>query len=406
MQHVINTVTAGSTIAFPSPLAARRRRTHPSLAHLLDRNAAAILAEWDRFAARLAPGHAPLEPQELRGHGPEVLRTLASAVELQSVDHSADTTPSDATRSAAVVHAEARRQAGFTVDAVIAEYRALRANVLALWREQGALGGKDAADVVRFDEAIDQAMADSMHWYMQQTRRATDLFIGILGHDIRNPLGTILSCAEYFVQSQLLTPAAAAPLLNAAARIRGIIDQTADFSRVQQQGVLPVHPVQGHLGRHLARVVREARALHRTRQVSMHIEGDLAGQWDEQRLAQVLSNLLGNAFAYGARDGDVTVRVWGTPTHGCFSVHNWGAPIAPAEQDRIFEPLVRGHAAILERRGRQGLGLGLYICREIVRAHGGTLSLRSNAADGTTFEVRLPRERLRPASAMAALAPG
>jgi len=100
MQHAINPVTAGSTIAFPSPLAARRRRTHTSLAHLLDRNAAAILAEWDRFAARLAPGHASLEPQELRGHGPEVLRTLASAVELQSVDHSADTTPSDATRSA------------------------------------------------------------------------------------------------------------------------------------------------------------------------------------------------------------------------------------------------------------------------------------------------------------------
>jgi signal transduction histidine kinase len=160
---------------------------------------------------------------------------------------------------------------------------------------------------------------------------------------------------------------------------------------MQQHGMLPVHPVSGHLGRHLAKVVREARALHRTRQVALHIEGDLVGQWDEHRLAQVLSNLLGNAFAYGARDGDVTVRVWGTPTHGCFSVHNSGTPISAAEQDRIFEPLVRGHAAIVERRGRQGLGLGLFICREIVRAHGGTLSLQSDAVVGTTFEVRLPK---------------
>jgi len=72
-------------------------------------------------------------------------------------------------------------------------------------------------------------------------------------------------------------------------------------------------------------------------------------------------------------------------------VHNHGAPIPPAERSRIFEPLVRGDPAITERRGREGLGLGLYICREIVRAHGGKLALQSDAVEGTTFEVQLPR---------------
>jgi signal transduction histidine kinase len=367
------------------------------LAGFLEAHAAEILDDWQLFAASLPHDGEPLDTVEARDHGPAILRTIVqalqqpqpaalSAADLSSADFGPPTTASQ-------IHADTRRLQGFGVDAIVSEYRALRASVLAHWRRAG--GGthaRDTADLARFDEAIEQAIAEAIGLYVRQTKSATDLFIGILGHDIRNPLGTILASAEYLVRSRQLTAGTAAPILNAAARIHGIIEQTMDFSRTQSHGAMPVRRVAGDLGALLEKVVQETRVRHPDRPLLYDAAPGLHGSWDEQRLAQVLSNLLGNAMAYGSRHGVVTVRAWSEAGHGCFSVHNHGVPIPAEEQHHIFEPLVRGHAAIVERRGRGGLGLGLYICREIVRAHDGTMAVESSPDEGTTFSVRLPRE--------------
>jgi signal transduction histidine kinase len=110
-------------------------------------------------------------------------------------------------------------------------------------------------------------------------------------------------------------------------------------------------------------------------------------------MGQLLSNLLGNALLYGSPWAEVTVRLWSTPAAVCFSVHNFGAAIPPAERERIFQPLQRGaqHARRIASREPSGLGLGLYICREIVLAHGGELAMDSTPDAGTTFSVSLPR---------------
>jgi signal transduction histidine kinase len=111
-------------------------------------------------------------------------------------------------------------------------------------------------------------------------------------------------------------------------------------------------------------------------------------------MGQLLSNLLGNAFLYGSPWTEVTVRMWSTPAEVCFSVHNFGEVIPPGERERIFQPLERGpqHAARIESREPTGLGLGLYICREIVLSHGGEMTIESTQEEGTTFSVRLPRQ--------------
>ncbi|MDB5941220.1 MAG: sensor histidine kinase [Ramlibacter sp.] len=110
-------------------------------------------------------------------------------------------------------------------------------------------------------------------------------------------------------------------------------------------------------------------------------------------MGQLLSNLLGNAFLYGSRSGTVTLRMWASPDDVSFSVHNDGTTIAPHDLARIFEPLARGSQTNTagERREPSGLGLGLYICKEIVRSHGGTLTVESAAGSGTTFTVTIPR---------------
>jgi signal transduction histidine kinase len=155
---------------------------------------------------------------------------------------------------------------------------------------------------------------------------------------------------------------------------------------------MPILRLPGNLADQLMKVVQETQVRHPSRTVRLECSGDFDGNWDEGRVGQLLSNLLGNALLYGAKEGEITVRMWAAADDVCFSVHNDGRPIAPEDLERIFEPLERGRQGQDgHRRDSNGLGLGLYICREIVRAHRGTLQVESSEAAGTTFSVSLPR---------------
>ena len=139
-------------------------------------------------------------------------------------------------------------------------------------------------------------------------------------------------------------------------------------------------------------VLAETQVRHPSTELTLRAEGDLEGVWDEGRLAQVLSNLLENAISYGASSQPVAVTLLGEGPNVTFSVHNFGQVIPPHDRERIFEPRSRG-SLLDEEKAPNGLGLGLYICREVMRAHNGTLSVRSTAEDGTTFLARLPRRQ-------------
>lgn len=378
-----------------SPPAAPR----PRLADFLRSHADEILEAWDEFAATVNHEGKALDPVALRDHAAEILQTIANDLSQPQSSHQQDEKgkgrgPRGSAQTPAETHADFRMVAGFAVDAMITEYRALRASVLKIWAKDG--GGtepEDMTDLTRFNEAIDQSIAESVARYTRQTRSASELFIGVLGHDIRNPLGTIMMSGEYLVRSGQLSKGAAAPILNAAIRIKAIIEQVVDFTRAQADGAMPILRMPGNLADMLAKIVEETQVRHPTRALRFEFPGNFDGSWDEGRMGQLLSNLLGNALNYGARDGEVSVRMWDAGAEVGFSVHNHGQPIPLAEQERIFQPLERGlHQQLSgEHREPTGLGLGLYICREIVLAHGGTLQVDSRAEAGTTFRVSLPR---------------
>lgn len=373
--------------------------SRPRLADFLRSHADEILEAWDEFAATVNHDGKPLDAVALRDHAAEILQTIAKDLAQPQSSHQQDEKgkgrgPRGSDPTPAETHADFRMVAGFAVDAMITEYRALRASVLKIWAKDG--GGtepEDLTDLTRFNEAIDQSIAESVARYTRQTRSASDLFIGVLGHDIRNPLGTIMMSAEYLVRSGQLSKGAAAPIVNASVRIKAIIEQVVDFTRAQADGEMPILRVPGNLADQLAKIVEETQVRHPTRTVRFESSGDFEGTWDEGRMGQLLSNLLGNALLYGARDSEVTVRMWNEGADVGFSVHNHGKPIPLAEQERIFQPLERGlHQQLSgEHREPTGLGLGLYICREIVMAHGGTLQVDSREDKGTTFRVSLPR---------------
>jgi signal transduction histidine kinase len=395
--------------AFIAPLVVRRhgpqpqqpppRQPQPRLADFLLSHSDEILLAWDEFAATVNHEGRALDSAALRDHAAEILKTIAMDLAQPQSAHEQDEKgkgrgPRGMLPTPAETHADFRLVAGFAIDAMITEYRALRASVLKIWaRQGGGTAPEDLTDLTRFNEAIDQAIAESVGRYTRQTSTAAELFIGILGHDIRNPLGTILMSSEVLVRTGQLTPKSAAPIQNAAARIKAIVEQVVDFTRGQSDGVMPVDRVPGDLAEQLAKVVQETQVRHPGRTLRLHASGDFAGRWDEGRMGQLLSNLLGNALLYGARDSEITVKMWSDPVHVFFSVHNEGPVIPATERERIFRPLERGlqFDAQGERREPSGLGLGLYICREIVHSHGGTLLLDSAEEAGTTFTVSLPR---------------
>src|SRR5205085_8212312 len=155
-----------------------------------------ILEAWDEFAATVHHDGKALDKVTLRDHAAEILHTIALDLAQPQSAAQQDAkgkgqAPRGSASTPAETHADFRMVAGFAVDAMITEYRALRASVLKIWAKQG--GGTapgDLTDLTRFNEAIDQSIAESVARYTRQTKNATDLFIGILGHDIRNPLGT------------------------------------------------------------------------------------------------------------------------------------------------------------------------------------------------------------------------
>jgi signal transduction histidine kinase len=159
-------------------------------------------------------------------------------------------------------------------------------------------------------------------------------------------------------------------------------------------GGIPVRRVPGDLHALTWQVVEELQAAHPERGILVHLRGNGWGEWDADRLYQVLSNLLGNALRYSPGDTEVGVESWEDGEELVLVVCNEGPPIPPHLLPTLFEPFKRGAPSSPRRRG---LGLGLYIVEQLVRAHGGRVAVTSTAPEGTRFTVRLPRQPRRPA---------
>jgi signal transduction histidine kinase len=172
-----------------------------------------------------------------------------------------------------------------------------------------------------------------------------------------------------------------------------MVELIVDFSRAQSDGLMPISVRPTSLAHIFENEMTQARLRHPdTLMALMVASGDTQGEWDEDRLGQLLSNLLENAVLYGTPHAPVTVVVSAEPSHIGFTVHNEGKAISANGREHIFEPRKRG-TDVEARKSPNGLGLGLYMCREIVRAHNGTLAVRSIESEGTTFVGRLPRRQ-------------
>ncbi|MBF5043911.1 response regulator [Aggregicoccus sp. 17bor-14] len=236
------------------------------------------------------------------------------------------------------------------------------------------------------------------HEVRESLRQQADFerqLIGIVSHDLRNPLhGIQLSAATMLRRPGLDERHAviAQRILATSERMARMIRDLLDFTRARRGGGLSLEPAPLDLHALATQGVDEVLLTHPERQVERVAEGDGRGSWDADRLAQLLSNLLVNALAYSPPDSRVSVLTRGEGDHVLLQVHNWGEPIPPDQLQRMFQPFERGENKVNDA-GRS-IGLGLFIVLGIARAHGGQVEVESSAAEGTTFRVRLPRSPL------------
>lgn len=289
-------------------------------------------------------------------------------------------------RASGRLHADDRIEHGFPLRAVVAEFRALRATVLRLYEESGA---SDLTDVRRFNEAIDEALTESIDRFGLQTDLFRDLFVGVLGHDLRTPLAAITMGAPLLAAPEdnpQRRSRVVARIINSAQRMERMIDDLLDLTRARLGSAIPLNRRAADLQQVCEECLLEIRAGQPDAVVRFEAAGDLRGDWDADRLAQVVTNLVGNAIQHGGGT-PVTLTGHGDGASVTLAVHNGGAPIPQQKLASVFEPLARGHDD-----GTQGsIGLGLFIARAIISAHGGDIHVRSSSDAGTTFSVKLPK---------------
>ena len=225
---------------------------------------------------------------------------------------------------------------------------------------------------------------------LERTVRFNDMFTGMLGHDLRNPLGAIVNAAQLALLRDA-GPRVVKPLtriVNAGMRMSRMIDQLLDFTRIRVGTGIPLRVATVDMLAVLRQVVEEIEAASPDWALQIRTQGDTTGVWDEDRLSQVFSNLLGNALQHGVHDRGCTVSVDGASAdHVRVDVHNFG-PIPPELLPRLFDPMIGNER---RRERSRGLGLGLFISQQITLAHGGRIDVQSSDRDGTTFTIVLPR---------------
>jgi signal transduction histidine kinase len=386
-----------------NPLMARLGIPNLRLAALMEKDLAQVLTDWERMVMPYLPPAMNRDSSTLCDGAAEILHGIMLGMNAADNSYEGEPCPPDrpppdrplrsgAARQVARTHALRRIELGFNVVQLTHEYSALRVSVLKHWAASADIPCILATDeVTRFNEALDRSLIECVTAFTQEVERKRNLFLAVVGHDLRNPLMAILSSAHGLARRTPDGPEAAIAtrLTRSAASMERLLDDLVDFNRATLGKHLPITIRQADLGEICAREIDGTRSVHADREIRYDGRGDLRGVWDAGRIQQLLSNLLKNALDYGDRDEPVEVRATGRGDEAVLSVHNRGAAIPPATLLHIFEPLTRGKPA-QDVAPSANLGLGLFIAQEIARAHGGSIRARSDEHE-TVFTVHLPR---------------
>jgi len=360
-----------------------------------------ILVDWEAFAGTQSPAADTMDRAGLRDHAKQMLEAIARDIETsQSPQEQAQKAkglaPPARGYTAAAAHGALRQQAGFDLNQLVAEFRALRASVLRIWLASKRYGDQPSAnEIARFNEAIDQALAESIETYSAELARSRDTFLGILGHDLRTPLAALWGAVEILAKSanDANRTSAYGAANRSLAAMGAMIRDLLDFTRTRLGKGIPVAPDLADFEQVCKASIAEMRLAYPHADFDLACDGRMDACFDRERMHQVVSNLLGNAVQHGDAGAPVTVRTGVDGDLIWLDVTNAGPQIPEALLQTIFEPLVQAAPEDASPRRATNMGLGLFIAREIMQAHGGSISAASQPL-GTTFSLRFPHRRM------------
>jgi signal transduction histidine kinase len=364
-------------------------------------NSEEIVREWENFARGLICASPDMSPLALRDHIEQILEFVVEDIEspqsgLEQIEKSQGKKHKSAGHSAAETHAALRLAGGFEIDQMVSEYRALRASVIKLWSAANKeVPQQDLIDLTRFSESIDQELGESVSHYTKEVNHAKHLFLGILGHDLRTPLGVVSASADLLTRLGPLNERQTmlvAQIAESSARTMQIVSDLLDVTRARFGSGLPINRASMDMDFVARQLVNEMLITYPSRNISLKLSGNMKGEWDKARIGQIFSNLIGNAIQYSFADTTINIRVDGSSDDEIvLTIQNEGLPIPDAKIGTIFDPLSRAVSDRPNEGEAQNLGLGLYITKDIVVSHRGTISVSSSEEGGTNFIVHLPR---------------
>ncbi len=293
-------------------------------------------------------------------------------------------------RAIAGAQAFEHHRAGRELTAALAEYETLRRTLIEVALENPSRS-ELATSVLALATALDRTVAEAVMRYEAEHDHVRERFIGMLVHDLRDPLTAVVMSANLLAdmtlgdrQAQLV-----GRITRGARRIEKMVDEVVDFARSRLGEQLTLTPATFDMSEACQEAIVEARAQPAPRDIQFDVSGNCSGTWDRERARQALAALIANATQ--SSQGQIRVRANESADHKhvVVAVTNRGPVLAPEMLARIFDPFAR---AVLDPMRVRGLGLGLYMVEQIARAHGGAVRATSSATEGTTIVVEWPRK--------------
>mgnify|MGYP003651952256 CR=1 FL=1 len=371
-----------------------------NLVTFLSKNKNQIVEEWIEFAMDNIDLTSKMNRKEVKDHVREILQRIIEdmgslqTTEEQKIKSHGNKKLESFDMRAASDHGEQRLGFGFDFMQLSSEFRALRASVLRLWAEKIREENweMDFHDMIRFNEIIDEIWVISLKGFQDKLDESKNLFLGILGHDLRNPIAAIKGANSILKVSESLSEKEKKILTYSDISIQRmveLINNLLELTELRLGSGMTVDKSKLDLSSLFKEIVHEQQLAFPMVNLISDIDGRVHGNWDKLRLSQMMTNLITNSVKHGKENGTVTVKLSSNRDNAYFSVHNEGPPIPEDILDKIFD------GRFTTRRGgtlkEKSYGLGLLIVKEIIEGHQGEVNVSSSLESGTTFTAILPK---------------
>lgn len=359
-----------------------------------------ISEEWVKYARENIKGIKKLQLEEVQDHIQEMLDRIVESMEVSETDNQQEKKSKGNTKvlsresNAANQHGEQRADVGFDIMDLSSEFRALRASVLRLWEENSKEKKVEAdfQDMIRFNEAIDELWMISIERFNKKVDDSKNWFMGILGHDLRNPLAAISGVNSILKLSENISAKERSLLGRSGSsvkRMAELIDNLLELTNLRLGSGMTINKSPIDLSKQGEKIVQEVQLGYPESKLIIESPGPVQGEWDVLRLDQLITNLLTNALRHGEPGGPVTVRISSKGEKAVFTVHNQGPPIPEDIKKMIATGVFAKNNG--DPTKKDSYGLGLYIVNAIVDGHQGEMEVQSDQEKGTTFKIILPK---------------